>query len=388
MAGFENKQPLGAAEREIGRVAIADTTIRDEHLLRANPRLLADRNLADVWRSCTLALEDRVAIARQLADLGVDVVEAGFIETPEGAAAVAVVAAELSQGGPIVSSLVSAFSGSGALQAAIEAVSTARRPRVHVHVDALDLVDADGNFRRHPTLLLDQALGAIEAVGEAIPDIEFSPPRTSLEAVETAAEWAKAAAEGGAKTINLRYSAEGPEPDDFLALIAEFRRFAALPSEVVLSADVFVQSLRGAEAYVAATGCSEAALDAGCRQVKCAFHGITATPGHASLEMLAFQIWLRNYLGESHLRSNVDTKRLLEAGERIAEAKGFDLPPSQPLLGEDVTAPSPASFSEDPSERILTATATRIVLRGLGVPIPAWLDEYTDPPPDEKGIIE
>jgi hypothetical protein len=55
------------------------------------------------------------------------------------------------------------------------------------------------------------------------------------------------------------------------------------------------------------------------------------------------------------------------------------LPTTQPLLGEDVTAPTPASFPEDPLERALNATAIRIVLKGLGVPIPAWLDQYADP---------
>jgi len=363
----------------IGRVLIADTTIRDEHLLRADPRLLADRNLAEVWRSGSLEVGERLSIARELAALGVDVLEAGFIAAPEGMETVQALAAEFSEAGPVVTALGSAFGPREELLAAGEAASRARHPRVHVFVRTADLIDDQGKPRRHPALLLDQAMGAIETVREAVADVEFSPPWTSLEAIETAATWARAAVDSGVKTINLRYCPDGREHDDFLAMIAELRRLAALPPEIVLSADVFAPNTDRAESYVEATGCAEAALEAGCRQVKCAFHGIAATPGHAALEMLAFQVWVRHYLGESHLWSNVDTRGLLEADALIAAAKGLDLPPSQPLLGEDFTAPSPESFPEDPLERALLATTTRIVLAGLGVPIPAWLDQYAVP---------
>jgi len=52
--------------------------------------------------------------------------------------------------------------------------------------------------------------------------------------------------------------------------------------------------------------------------------------------MLAFQMWLGHRLGESHLTTGIDTTRLLEVSNIITAAKGVDLPPSQPLLGEEL----------------------------------------------------
>jgi len=379
MAGFEAQPLERPASRADRRVAIADTTIRDEHLLGADPRLLADRDLSEVWRSCALGVEQRIAVGRQLAALGVDVIEAGFVEQPGGTSTAAALAAEFAEEGPVVSAQIGAFAGEAALGAATEAVSKARRPRVHVHVSTADLVDEHGQFRRHPALLLDQAMGAIAALRAAVEDIEFSPPRTDLGAVGIAAAWTRAAIDAGVRTINLRYCTDGPEPDEFLALLAELRRLAAPPAGVVLSADIFAPDLSTEDAYVASTACAEAALAAGCGQVKCAFHGIAGTPGHAALEMVAFQLWLRRRLEESHLSTGIDTTRLLEASRVIAETKGVDLPPSQPLLGEDFTSPSLADFPTDPTERILTAAAVRIVLEGLGVSVPPWLDEFANP---------
>jgi 2-isopropylmalate synthase len=361
-----------------GRVLIADTTLRDEHLISGDPWLLAERGGLDVWRSRPLPLGTRIEVARELAALGVDVIEAGFAEAPESAAAIRALASEFEEEGPIVSGLVNAFAEPEHLREAAQAVAAADRPRVHIYANASDLVDETGDHRRRPPILLAEALTAIECLKGEVDDIEFSPPQTNVEAIEVAAVWARGAIEAGARTINLRCVLDGPEPEPSLALISELRRLVPLAG-VTLSADLFASHLRGAEAFNLATGCAEAALEAGCGQVKCAFHGIAATPGHPSLEMLAFQTWLRNHLHESHLWTSVDTTRLLRTSSVVAAAKGFELPPSQPLVGEDTTAPDPADFPEDPVERALTATATRIVFKGLGIPTPAWLDEFVDP---------
>jgi 2-isopropylmalate synthase len=315
-----------------GRVLIADTTLRDEHLVSGDPYLLAERGGLDVWRSRPLPLEARLELARELAALGVDVIETGFAETADSAAAIRALASELAEDGPIVSGLVSAFAAPEHLREAVQTVAAARRPRVHVYVNASDLVDGAGNHRRRPPILLAEALAAIECLKAEVEDIEFSPPRTSVEAIEVAAVWVRGAIEAGARTINLRSVLDGPEPEPSLALISELRRLVPLEG-VTLSADLFASHLRGPEALSVATGCAEAALEAGCRQVKCAIHGIAATPGHPSLEVLALRTWLRKHLHESHLWTNVDTTKLLRAGNAVAAAKGFDLPPSQPPLG-------------------------------------------------------
>jgi 2-isopropylmalate synthase len=308
------------------RVAIADTTIRDEHLPSAENRLLVDRYQAEIWRSRSTPLDKRVLVARQLGSLGVDVIEAGFAESSEGPAPLRAVADQFRDGGPVVSATIRTMAGEESLARCWRAVSVAARPRLHLFTAAADLSDPWGRLRMSPARLLDDARRAVARAVARAEEVEFSPPRTEKNAIDVAAEWTEAAIEEGARVINIRTTDEYADPEGFRAVIEEMARLAPASTEVVLSADPFVPHLRGTEATLAALACATAALDAGCRQLKCAFNGIAATPGHVPLELAAFEIWSRNQLGESGLRTGLEMSKLLATAELIAEAKGVELP--------------------------------------------------------------
>jgi 2-isopropylmalate synthase len=366
-------------ERSAGeRVLIADTTLRDEHLVARDPRLLADKSLTEIWRSNTLPIAKRVVVARQLAALGVDVIEAGFGDTTSGLDAIHALACEFQDEGPVVSVLVRTMGSLDQIDASWKAVSAAARPRIHLYTSASDLVDDFGHFRTDPQRLFDDARAAIERAKSYTGDVEFSPPRTASSDVEIIAEWTQVAINEGVRTINVRTTDEYATPEGYRAVLLELSRLAPQCQDVTLSADPFVAHLRGAEAMAAALECAETAVGAGCRQVKCAFHGVAGTPGHAPLELIAFNVWLRNHLGKSALWTHTDTRRILATSDVVADAKGYDVPPSQPLVGSEATNPQRANFADDPLERALAADSFRIVLRALGRPIPAWLDECAD----------
>ncbi len=370
---------MTSEERAAGeRVLIADTTLRDEHLVARDPRLLADKSLTEIWRSNALAIAKRVVVARHLAALGVDVIEAGFGDTTSGLNAVHALACEFQDEGPVVSGLVRTMGSLDQIDATWEAVSAAARPRIHLYTSASDLVDDFGHLRTDPQRLFDGARAAIERAKSYTDDVEFSPPRTASSDVEIIAEWTQVAIDQGVRTINIRAAEEYANPDGYRAVLLELLRLAPQCQDVTLSADVFIPHLRGAEAMNEAVECAEAAVQAGCRQVKCAFHGVAGTPGHAPLELIAFNIWLRNHLRERALSTHIDTRRILATSDVVADAKGYDVPPSQPLVGSEATDPQRANFADDPLERALTADSFRIVLRALGRPIPAWLNECAD----------
>ncbi|MGN6814529.1 MAG: hypothetical protein ACTHK3_00355 [Solirubrobacterales bacterium] len=367
-------------ENMAGHVLIADTTLRDEHLLSRNQHLLASESGKEIWRSRALSRPRHLEVAGWLAELGVDVIEAGFGDSDEGIEAIAALAECFAESGPRVSGLVSATGPYDRVKATVEALVPARQPRVHLYVDAAELVDSMGRLRPSAGRMLDQALLAVEYARHSGCEVEFSPPRTSLEMVGVAAEGVRAAIDAGAQTINLRSGPDSEQPEEYLALLAELRRLAPPPRGVVISADPFAPVARGGKALNQATACAEAALEAGCRQVKCAFHGVAGTPGHPSLELLAFKAWMRGHLRESHLWTHVDPTRIVATSEAVAEAKGLELPPSQPLVGQETIAPHPTDLPDDPVERALTATAIRLVLSALGLPIPRWLEEAAIPP--------
>jgi 2-isopropylmalate synthase len=361
----------------VARVLIADTTIRDEHLLTENAQLLADLQRSEVWRSAALSVSKRALIARQLSELGVDLIEAGFGDPGEDLSPLEAVASEFRDDGPVISAAVRALGDEERLAAVWDAISPAAKPRLHLYTAANDLVDDQGRFRRHPQQLLDETRSAVASARQLVEDIEFSPPRTTVSAAEIAAEWTQVAIEEGAKTINVRTADERGDPEAFRTVLLELIRLVPNSHAVDFSADPFVRNLRGGKA-AAALSCAEAAIEVGCRQVKCAFHGIAGTPGHVPLELLSFKLWLRKHLGESHLWTGVDPTKLCQASEQIAAAKGLDIPPTQPLVGANMIDPQLADFPDDPLERAQAAAALQIVLNGLGRPLPGWLADWID----------
>jgi len=362
----------------VARVSIADTTIRDEHLLTGDAQLLADLRRSEVWRSPALPVPERVLIARQLSELGVDLIEAGFGDSQDDLMPLQAVASEFRDGGPVISVAVRALGDEERLAAARDAIATAAKPRLNLYVAANDLVDDLGRFRRHPQQLLDETRSAVARAKQLVEDVEFSPPRTTVNAVEIAVELTQVAIEEGAKTINVRTADERGDPEAFRTVLLELIRLVPGSHAVDFSADPFVRNLRGGKASAAALSCAEAAIEAGCRQLKCAFHGIAGTPGHLPLELFTFNIWLRKHLGESHLWTGVDPTKLCQASERIAAAKGLDIPPTQPLVGANTIDPQLADFPDDPLERAQAAAALQIVLNGLGRPLPGWLADWID----------
>jgi 2-isopropylmalate synthase len=362
----------------VQRVVIADTTLRDEHLVARDPRLLADKPLAEIWRSNALPTAKRILVARQLATLGVDVIEAGFGDATDGLGSLRGIASEFRQEGPEISGLVRTLAGFEQLADASKAVSAAARPRIHLYTTPSELVDDSGRFRRQPRQLLDEAQAAVEQARHHVDNVEFSPPQGGRDYLDITAEWAQAAIAAGAKTINLRTTAEYASASEYRAVLLELFQLVPQSQDVIISADPFVPHLRGAEAMSMALESAEAAIDAGCRQIKCAFHGIAGTPGHAPLELIAFNLWLRHQLGESPLQTNIDTHKLLATSNLIADAKGFDLPPTQPLVGTEAIDPQPSDFPDDPRERWIAADFSRNVLRALGRTIPSWLDDWAD----------
>jgi len=366
-------------QRNAEQVRIADTTLRDEHLVAADPRLVTTRTLRDIWRSNPLSVETRRKLAQQLSALHVDVLEAGIGDTAAGLDAIRELAQELSEGGPVVSGLVRALADHAMLDTTGQALAIADRSRIHLYTATSDLLDEDGYFRSQPLQLLDAALRNIAHAHTYTADVEFSPPQVGPEHVELIAEWAAAAVNEGARTINIRTFSAATNPSEYGEILQALKSHA--PSDdVVWSGDVFIPHLRGTEALNVAVRCAEEAIEAGCRQIKCAMHGIAGTPGHVPLELIAFGIWLRNHTQTSQLWTSIYMHELISTSDLVADAKGTDIPPTQPLVGSDVIEPKRDQFPAEPKERVESARAHSLVLICLGQPIPQWLHEWASEP--------
>jgi 2-isopropylmalate synthase len=318
---------------------IADVTSRDEQQLAQREVLLANHEQTEIWRSAALSTADRVRVGRQTAELGVDLIEVGFADCAADLDAARALSAELSSGGPIVSALAPVLGPATHITGAGEALSAAKRPRLHLFTSAAQMTEDRGRLLLSPDQLLGRVRSAVEVALAVTGDVEFSPPRTSVGMVEIAADCAQAAIEAGATTINVRNSEECADPVAYAAYLRELMRLLPDPDSVTFSADVFVSQLRGEEALDTALACAEAAIEQGCRQLKCAVHGTAATPGHVPLELLAFNVWARSQLDDGALRCGIDPTKLRAGCGVVADAKGYDVPASQPLVGAEGEIP-------------------------------------------------
>jgi 2-isopropylmalate synthase len=359
-----------------GALIVADTTVRDECLVdRSLQRNRPRSPEGELWRmgaAAPLAIVDSVA---ELARLGVDVIEAGFACVSEWSfGVVEAVARELRSDGPVVSSLVAVDGATAGVDRAWAAVRGAARPRLHVFTTNEHATDADGT-PRPAEALLTETREAVERAHSYTADVEFSPIQADGDFAELVAAMADVAVEAGATVINIRTCGT---PADYATtyreLLAELLRTAPALRDVTLSADPFSRVHRGVAASDDALACAQVAIDLGARQIKCAMHGVAATTGHVRMEELSLRAWSGS-LATAPVRTRLDHRVLLAASAKIAAIKGYEVNPSDPFAGSELTSPSPRDFGGFPWERAEQARERAALLRELGQSVPDWLEK-------------
>src|SRR5258708_5701840 len=137
------------------RITFFDTTLRD----------------GEQAPGCSMGVYDKLRMARQLDDLGVDVMEAGFpIASEDDFRAVRLIATELSR--PIIAGLARASEPD--IRRAWAALETAQRPRIHVFLASSDLhLQCKLKITREQAL--EQVYSAAAYARSLCPDVDFSP---------------------------------------------------------------------------------------------------------------------------------------------------------------------------------------------------------------------
>src|SRR6188768_4582488 len=144
-----------AAKANPNRVIIFDTTLRD----------------GEQSPGCSMNPGEKMEMARALADLGVDVIEAGFpIASPGDFESVRAIAREVQ--GPIICGL--ARCNPADIDRAGEAVKDAPRPRIHVFL-ATSAIHREFKLRMTPDEVIRRAVEGVKRARDKIADVEFSP---------------------------------------------------------------------------------------------------------------------------------------------------------------------------------------------------------------------
>src|SRR5882762_1679919 len=206
----------GVKETTMDRVQIFDTTLRD----------------GEQSPGATMNVEEKLAIARQLEHLGVDVIEAGFAASSAGDFdAVRRVAEVVSR--PIVLSL--ARTREQDVDRAIRAVEHAKRPGIHIFIATSD-IHLKHKLMMSRAEVIDAAVWAISRAKRYLDYVEFSAEDASRSDPDSLVQVYTAAIEAGARTINVPDTTGYALPEEYGALFRSLRERVPGADRVIWSA--------------------------------------------------------------------------------------------------------------------------------------------------------
>ncbi|MBI5587100.1 MAG: 2-isopropylmalate synthase [Deltaproteobacteria bacterium] len=291
------------------RVRIFDTTLRD----------------GEQSPGASMNVEEKLLVARQLARLGVDVIEAGFaFSSPGDFDAVRRVAFEVE--GPVVCSLARARPED--IDAAANALKGAAKTRIHTFISTSD-IHLKHQFKLTRAEAKKRAVEMVERARGYVEDVEFSAMDASRTEPAYLYEVIEAVIRAGASTVNIPDTVGYALPEAFGALIKGIR-------ENVKNIDGAVISVHCHNDLGLAVANSLAAVVNGARQVECTINGIGERAGNASLEEIVMILKTRkDLLG---LETSINTEQIYPSSRLVSGITGMAVQANKAIVGDNAFA--------------------------------------------------
>ena len=291
------------------RVIIFDTTLRD----------------GEQSPGFSMNIDEKLRMAETLAELGVDVLEAGFPIASQGDfESVKRIAEQVK--GPVIAGL--ARTAKDDILRAAEAVRPAERKRIHVFLSTSPL-PMKYKLKMEPDAVLELASTSVTLARKFVDDVEWSAEDGSRTEPDFLCRCVEAAIVAGATTINIPDTVGYAVPEDME------RIFTMLRSRVP-----------GAEKVIFSTHCHNdlglavantlAAVRGGARQIECTINGIGERAGNASLEEVVMAIRTRQDQHPYH--NHIVTRHIMRTSKLLATITGFDVQPNKAIVGRNAFA--------------------------------------------------
>ncbi|MDR7543101.1 MAG: 2-isopropylmalate synthase [Armatimonadota bacterium] len=268
---------------------------------------------------------EKLELARQLEALRVDVIEAGFpASSPGDLESVRAVARE------IRAAAVAALARANPkdVDAAVEALEPAARPRVHVFI-ATSPIHMEHKLRMAPDDVVAAAAAAVARARRFTDDVEFSAEDASRSDVEFLCRIFDAAIAAGATVINVPDTVGYTTPPEYAGLIGTLR-------ERIPSSDRVTWSVHCHDDLGLAVANSLAAVAAGARQVECTINGIGERAGNAALEEVVMALRTRRDVWG--MQTRIDTTKLFRTSRLLSAITGVAVQPNKAVVGENAFA--------------------------------------------------
>jgi 2-isopropylmalate synthase len=309
--------------QSVDRILIFDTTLRD----------------GEQSPGATLNVDEKLVIARQLARLGVDIIEAGFpFASPGDFEAVQKIAADVgTETGPVICGLARATQQD--IKAAAEALKPAVYSRIHTFIATSD-IHLEYKLKKTRTEVLAIAREMVAYAKSFVEDVEFSPEDAGRSDPEFLYQVLEAAIAAGATTINIPDTVGYTTPSEFGALIRGI-------AENVPNIDKAVISVHGHNDLGLAVANFLEAVKNGARQLECTINGIGERAGNAALEELVMSLQVRRsyfnpFLGRpadsTAPLTQIDTRQIYKTSRLVSNLTGMLVQPNKAIVGSNAFA--------------------------------------------------
>ena len=293
------------------QILIFDTTLRD----------------GEQCPGASMNIREKLEVARQLARLRVDIIEAGFPIASDGDfEAVKAIASEIQ--GPRIAGLARCVDKD--IDRAGEAVKPAGdRGRIHVFL-ATSAIHREHKLKMAQDEILKRSVEGVKRALGLCKDVEFSPEDASRTEPEFLAEVTQAAIEAGAKTINIPDTVGYAAPHQYGALIKYLFDHVPNIKDAVIS--VHCHNDLGL-----AVANSLAAVQNGARQVECTINGIGERAGNASLEEIVMALKVRKDAFGGFF-TNIETSQIYRSSRLVSHLTGMVVQRNKAIVGDNAFA--------------------------------------------------
>lgn len=301
-------------------VRIFDTTLRD----------------GEQSPGATLTSKEKLDIAKQLAKLGVDIIEAGFpVASPDDFEAVRAIAMEVGNDVqpdgyvPVICGL--SRTKLQDLERAWDAVRHAKRPRVHTFI-ATSEIHMKYKLRMTREEVIENAVSAVTHLKKlGCNDIEFSPEDAGRSDPEFLYQILGEVIKAGATTLNIPDTTGWNLPHEFGGLIAAIKKNTPGVDSVVIS--THCQNDLGL-----ATANSLSGALHGARQIECTINGIGERAGNASLEEVVMAIALKGQSQMNGLYTGINPVHIYPTSVMVSDYSGMIVQPHKAIVGANAFA--------------------------------------------------
>ena len=334
-----------------GKVHIFDTTLRD----------------GEQVPGCKLNSGEKLELALQLEELGVDIIEAGFpISSPGDFKSVEEISKVIKNA--TVCGLSRAVQKD--IEAAGEALKYAKRPRIHTGIGTSDL-HIKAKFNATQDEILGRAIQAVTWARKYTDDIEFYAEDAGRTENDYLARVIEAVIKAGATVVNI------PDTTGYCLPHQYGEKIAYLINNVP-NIDKAIISCHCHNDLGLATANSIAGVIAGARQIECTINGLGERAGNTSLEEVVMIIKQHAHLG---LFTNVISKKLNPMSRLVSDTMRMPVQPNKAIVGSNAFSHSsgihqdgflkdsltyeiinPEEVGADSSKIVLTARSGRSAL--------------------------